>query len=131
MTSEVIPFITVLEKVEILKRGRTYTFTNERRFEQVIFSTQQSSAGCRLLSQEYITTFIELFEKTVNKNENRFHQQKAAEVDDAPRDQLGTVRFVSSISRPVLLIGGRLVGWFLRFVPGNKSLAPVVVSYST
>ena len=37
------------------------------------------------------------------------------------------MRLVSSISRPVLLIGGRLVGWFLRLV----LLAPVVVSCST
>ena len=37
------------------------------------------------------------------------------------------MRLVSSNSRPMLLIGGRLVGWFLRLVP----LTPVVVSYST
>ena len=47
--------------------------------------------------------------------------------NDAPRDHSGTVHLVSSNSRPVLLIGRRLVGWFLRLSP----LAPVVVSYST
>ena len=37
-----------------------------------------------------------------------------------------SVRLVSSSSRPVLSIGGRLIGWFLRLV----LLAPVVASYS-
>ena len=37
---------------------------------------------------------------------------------------------VSSISRPVLLIGGRLVGRFLRLVPRHKLLTSVA-SYST
>ena len=72
---------------------------------------------------------MELFENNSKQKRERFHQRKAAEGDDAPRDQPGTVRLVSSISRPVLLIGGR--GWFLRLIPGNKPLAPVVVSYST
>ena len=49
---------------------------------------------------------------------------------DAPRDQLNTVCLVSSISRPVLLIGGQLVGLFLSLVPRNKLLTPVA-SYST
>ena len=57
--------------------------------------------------------------------------RKAAEGDDAPRDQPGTVRLVGSMSRPVLLIGVRRVGWFLRLVLGNKPLALVVVLYST
>ena len=56
---------------------------------------------------------------------------KVAEGDDAPRDQLGTVRLVSSISRPVLLIDTRLVGCFLRLIPSKKLLALVVVSHST
>ena len=46
-------------------------------------------------------------------------KDKAAK-GDAPRGQLNTVCLVSSISRPVLLIGGRLVGQFLHLVPRNK-----------
>ena len=34
-----IPFLTALEKMKIMNRERTYTLTNERRFEQLIFST--------------------------------------------------------------------------------------------
>ena len=98
---------------------------------QEIFSTQSSADYCRKNSPRIHYYFrIELFEKTVNKNDNCFHQRKAAGGDDAPRDQLGTVRLVSSISRSVILIGGRLVGWFRRLVPGHKPLAPVVVSYN-
>ena len=95
---------------------------------QVIFSTKSSAvqaADCRKSTQIIHHYFkIELFEKTGNKN--GFYQRKATVGDDAPRDQPGTVRLVSSISRPVLLIGGRLVGWFLCLV----LLAPVVVSCS-
>ena len=43
---------------------------------------------------------MELFKETLDKNGNRFHPRKAAEADDAPRVQPGTVRLVSSISRP-------------------------------
>ena len=49
-------FHFLLAKAEILNREHTFTFTNKRRFEQVIFSTHQSSADCKLLSQEYTTT---------------------------------------------------------------------------
>ena len=99
---------------------------------QVIFSTQSSAvqtADCCRTSTQIIHHYfkIEVFEKTDNKTENGFHQREAAEADDAPRDQPGTVRLVGSISRPVLLIGGRLVGWFRRLV----LLAPVVVSCSS
>ena len=131
---DVIVRLTGFEKTEILNR-ETYnicTLTNKRRFVQVIFSTQSSAVQvadcCRKNTQRIHHYFkIELFEKTENKNENRFHQRKAAEGDYAPCDQPGTVRLVSSISRPMLLIGGRLVGRFLRLV----LLAPVVVSCST
>ena len=36
-----IPFLTVLEITKILNRERTYTLTDERLFERVVFSTQQ------------------------------------------------------------------------------------------
>ena len=95
-----------------------------------MFSTQcravQTAKCCRKSTQLLYNRAINI-KKTENKNENRFHQRKAAEGDGTLRDQPGTVRLVSSNSRPVLLIGGRLVGWFLRLV----LLAPVVVSCST
>ena len=91
---------------ELPGRPETYntcTVTNKRRFWQVIFSTQCSADCCRKSLPRIHHYFrIEVFEITVNKNENIFHQRKAAEGDDAPRDQLGTVRLVSSISRPAL-----------------------------
>ena len=97
-----LSFLTGLEKREILnwEAYNTCTLTN--------MQYRQQTAVARV--HNYLR--IELFEKTVNTNENWFHQRKAAEGDDAPRDQPGTVRLVSSNSRPVLLIGGRLVGCF-------------------
>ena len=99
---------------------------------QVIFSTQSSSVQtancCRTTTQIVYRYFkTEIIRKTDNKTYNWFHQRKAAEGGDGSRDQPGTVRLVSSYSRPGLLIGGRLVGWFLRLV----LLAPVVISCST
>ena len=47
---------------------------------------------------------------------------------DAPRGQLNTVCLVSSICGLVLLIGGRLVGRFLRLVHRNILLSPVLAS---
>ena len=53
-----------------------------------------------------------------------FTENKVAE-RDAPRDQLNTVCLVSSISRPVLVIDGQLVGQVLRLDPRNTLLTPV------
>ena len=72
---------------------------------------------------------IELCEGTANKAKIDFTNDKAAE-EDAPHGQQDTVCLASSISRPVLLIGGRLVGRFLRLVPRNK-LFTSVASCST
>ena len=61
---------------------------------------------------------IELFEGKVNgkKTNSDFTNGKTVEGDDAPPGQLDMVCLVSSISRPVLLIAGRLVGYFLCLV---------------
>ena len=100
--------------------------TNVARASNIFYTVQCSTYRQQTAVAKLHNYFkIELFEKTENKN--WFQQRKVAEGNDAPRDQLGTVRLVSSISRPVLLIGGWLVGWVFRLV----LLAPVVASCST
>ena len=73
--------------------------------EQVMMSTAQITTA---VTRIYYFR-VELFEGTANKNETDFSNDKAAERDES-RGQLDTVCLISSISRPVLLISGRLVG---------------------
>ena len=66
-------FLTGLVKARTLnlETCHTCTLTNKRRFVQVIFSTQSSADYCRKKSRRIHYYFREeLFEKTVNKNEN-------------------------------------------------------------
>ena len=76
--------------------------------EQVMVSTVQIATA---VTRIYFFR-IELFEGTVNRKKKKtdFTNGKAVEGHDAPPGQLDIVCLVSSISRPVLLIGGRLVG---------------------